>query len=162
MTYPWTFRLFTPWTRVLRQDKHKIDPLDTEIYPWTLQIHSMDTAVFRVFPMPLDIPPPPPMNGFFLEEPIIKLLKISSRYRRAIRPFHVHYRYLFKKLQSVTIGNFGYFTIFRKLKFERECQFPAFNLILSNNSIWEGFIGFNILNPIGPFLSFWILRSLGP
>ena len=59
MTYPWTFRLFTPWTRVLRQDKHKIDPLDTEIYPWTLQIHSMDTAVFRVFPMPLDIPPPP-------------------------------------------------------------------------------------------------------
>jgi len=49
LIYPWTFRFFTPWTRVLPLDKHQIDPLDTNIYPWTSLIHPMDMAVFQVF-----------------------------------------------------------------------------------------------------------------
>ena len=37
--YPWTFRFFTPWTRVLPPHKYQIEPLDTK----------MDMVVFSVF-----------------------------------------------------------------------------------------------------------------
>ena len=77
MIYPWSFRFFTPWRRVLPLDKHQIDPWTQKLTPghckftpghckftpWTWQFS-------RVFPVPLDNTSSTPVNGFFLDEPI--------------------------------------------------------------------------------------------
>ena len=46
---------------------------------------------------------------------------------------------------SKYIGNFGYFLIFRNLKFGRESRFWAISLIQSNISIWERLADFKAI-----------------